>query len=55
MSKDWKKLFSLEKTKRQNNGLQVVFIERTAVNYSLCTLRKKGVITVKGNVVLTLK
>jgi len=26
---EWKKLFSLEKTRRHNNGLQVVFVERT--------------------------
>lgn len=63
MRKDWKKLFSLEKTKRHNNDLQIVFIERTvvnfslwtAVNFSLCTLRIKGVIAVTGNVVPTLK
>lgn len=42
MRKDWKKLVTLEKTKRHNNGLQVVFLERTVVNYSLGTLRIKG-------------
>ena len=55
MRKDWNKLFSLEKTKRHNNGLQVVFIERRVVNYSLCTVGIKRVIAVKGNVVPTLK
>lgn len=53
--KDWKKLFGLEKIKRHNNGLQVVFTERAAVNYSLWALKIKGVIAVKGNAVLTLK
>lgn len=55
MRKDWKKLFSLEKTKRLSSGLQVVFIERKVVNYALCTLQIKEVIAVTGNVVLTLK
>lgn len=55
MRKDWKKLFSLEKTKRLSSGLQVVFVEKTVVNYSLCTLQIKEVIAVMGNVVLTLK
>lgn len=41
MRKDWKKLFSLEKIKRHNNGLQVVFVERTVLNYSLGTLTIK--------------
>lgn len=55
MRKDWKKLFGLEKIKRRNNVLQVVFVERAVVNYSLCALKIKGVIAVKGNVVPTLK
>lgn len=55
MRKDWKKSFGLEKIKRHNNGLQVFFVEREVVNYSLCALKIKGVIAVKGNVVLTLK
>lgn len=55
MRKDWKKLFGLEKIKRHNNVLQVVFVERAVVNYSLCALKIKGVIAVKGNVVPTLK
>lgn len=55
MRKDWKKLFSLEKTERHHNGLQVVFIERTVINYSLGTLRTKGIIAVKRNVIQTLK
>lgn len=55
LKKDWKKLFGLEKIKRHNNGLQVVFAERAAVNYSLWALKIKGVIAVKGNAVLTLK
>lgn len=47
-------LFSLKKSKMQNNGLYI-FVVIIVVNYSSCTLRVKGRISVKGNLVWVLK
>lgn len=55
MKKVWKELFSLEKSKSHNSDLQIAFVKRTVVNYSLCTLTIKEGIEVKGNAVLDLK
>lgn len=55
MKNVWKELFSLEKSKRQSSDLQIAFVKRTVVNYSLCILTIKEGIEVKGNGVLDLK
>lgn len=59
MRKDSMELFSLKKSKMHNNGLIIyiytIFVERIVINYSSCTLRVKGRISVKGNLVWVLK
>lgn len=44
-----------KKSRRHNSDLQIAFVKRTFVNYSLCTLTIKEGIEVKGNAVLDLK